>query len=108
MASTKPESSRSQAKPPIDDLVLQNISEISRLKLSPQEFESLGKDANQILSYFSQVSGLGAKGEAVFYLRPGDNLLRADVVEKFEGDLKIRSQFAHATKEGLLKAPKNL
>jgi aspartyl/glutamyl-tRNA(Asn/Gln) amidotransferase C subunit len=101
---------RKEASSPefIDEQALLKASEIARLKLSPQELQLLKDDANQVLAYFSQVNELSGHGTPLYHLRPGKAQLRKDVVQKFEGDEQIRTQFPNKTKEGLAKAPKNL
>lgn len=103
---TKPK--REHTAEPIDAQVLSRISEIARLKLTPQEMKDFQADSNRILEYFSQVSKLSGEGSQVFYMRPGTAIMRKDEVVKFEGDEGVRGQFPHPTKDGLVKAPKNL
>lgn len=98
-----------KAKEIVDDSVLDRISEISRLKLTPAEREAFKRDCNEILEYFSQISSLSSSGsQEKYYLRTEPAALRADDVEPCIQDEAIRGQFAHATKDGLMKAPKNL
>ncbi len=92
----------------ISDADLARIAEIARLKLTPEEKASFKGDANRILDYFSQISAIAGKGKENYYLRPGTSVLREDEVSKFPDDSLVRGEFGHQTKEGLLKAPKNL
>lgn len=96
-------------KPIVDDAVLDRISEIARLKLTEAEREAFKKDCNEILGYFSQISTLSkGGGQERFYMRQEPAKFRSDEVEPSDASSGIRSQFAHATKDGLMKAPKNL
>ncbi len=90
--------------------MLTRICEISRLKLNEKESESIKKDCNSILSYFSQIQKISqdkvSNTNHVFGSNVSD--LRKDEVNSFQNVTDIRSQFAYVGPNGLMKAPKNL
>lgn len=91
------------ARPKID---IEQVAELARLNLKPQEREKLSKDLNAILAYVDQLQGLNTeKVEPTSHVLPIENVFRKD----FAKPAQIRDKaLEHAPKhEGkFFKVPK--
>ncbi len=95
-------------KQAIDDATLSRIAGISRLKLSEDEREALRKDLNGILSQFSLIREIEARGSELYYVKPGESIPRKDESQECAEAPAIRSQFSRKKETGEMLAPKSL
>ncbi|VVB98647.1 Aspartyl/glutamyl-tRNA(Asn/Gln) amidotransferase subunit C [uncultured archaeon] len=93
----------------VDKELVRKMGELSRVKLSEAEIARLEKEFGEIFGYFSSISGIGAKGEQLFYVGGVRGQLRADDPKPKSRDEADAIVENFAQKDGrLLVAPKSL
>lgn len=95
----------------MDKDVIKQISDIARIRLTDEELDSLSKEMETLLSYFSKVQEINIEevGEKSGYMHDLKSTLREDEVKDQDEQTKeaIRSEFTKR-EENTLIAPKSL
>lgn len=95
--------------PAIDAATIRKLGEISRLRLTEDEVKEFEAEFAEILSSFSKISEIEAKGRELYYVRGASTVVRKDKPEQRAGEAEgVRSQFAKRDEEGRMVAPKSL
>jgi len=92
----------------MDEAAIRRVAEISRLKLTEKEMEEFRAEFTDILSNFSRITEIEARGRELYYVREATAVFRKDVPEK-RGDEagRIRGQFSRKEDDYML-SPRSL
>jgi len=92
----------------MDAATLKKIAEICRLKLDAKESEEFLSEFGEILSNFSRIAEIEARGRELYYVRKTSTVPRKDVPEKRAGEAEgIKGQFA-SSEDDYMMSPRSL
>ena len=92
----------------IDKQAMKRISETSRIKLSEKEEETLTKDLNNILAFFSEIKKLDLNENEEYYIGRSRSNQRKDKAENREKESVEIIKAFNSKEERYLLAPKSL
>jgi aspartyl/glutamyl-tRNA(Asn/Gln) amidotransferase C subunit len=92
----------------IEKQTMKRISDTARIKLSEKEEETLTKDLNNILSFFSEIKKLDLKEEEEYYIGRKKSKLRKDKAKNRGDESSEIIKAFNSKEEDYLIAPKTL
>ncbi len=92
----------------IDKQTMKRISETSRIKLSEKEEETLTKDLNNILSFFSEIKKLELDKGEEYYIGRKKSKQRKDEPENRKEESEEIVKAFNSEEDRYLLAPKSL
>lgn len=92
----------------IDKQTMKRISETSRIKLSEKEEETLTKDLNNILAFFSEIKKLDLNENEEYYIGRSKSKQRKDKAENRKKESNEIIKAFNSKEDDYLLAPKSL
>lgn len=92
----------------IDKQTMKRISETSRIKLSEKEEETLTKDLNNILAFFSEIKKLDLNENEEYYIGRSKSKQRKDKAENRKKESSEIIKAFNLKEDEYLLAPKSL
>ncbi len=92
----------------IDKQMMKRISETSRIKLSEREEETLTKDLNNILEFFSEIKKLDLNENEEYYIGRSKSKQRKDKAENRKKESSEIIKAFNSKEDDYLLAPKSL